>query len=97
MKLYFIPASVPELAALPRQQRDRVWRVASRLALKKERSVWAGAVLCGLLCAIGSAIGSHLSSRYIGLAAGAFAGSFIFHAILIRASIPYVRASLKTE
>ena len=95
MKLYFIPSSVPELAALPIKERNRVWLHAKRSALKKEKIVWFCILLCGAFAGIGGMIGSRFASPYIGgpIAAGIAAaiGWFLVQPILIHASLPYVR------
>jgi hypothetical protein len=98
MKLYFLPSSVPELAALPRKERNRVWLHARRSAAKKETSIWLAIAMCGILAGVGEHIGMLFAIHYIGGAIGAALGWFLVQLVLIHATLPYVREALmKTE
>ncbi len=95
MKIYFIPASAPELAALPREERDRVWMLAKRSALKKAWSVWVGIAIVAAAGGYGVHIGTGFGSPILGAVLGGLIGSFLFQPILIHASLPYVRELVK--
>ena len=93
MKIYWTLESVPELAALPKQERMRVWRWASKQIFKHWQT-WVGLIVCGLCAGMGSQVGHAVgldSSGYVGAGIGGGIGGFIYSQIAIRVALPYIR------
>lgn len=95
MEIYFIPASAPELKVLPREERDRVWLLAKRSALKRSWRVWFGIAIVAVIAGGGVHLGSLFGWPYLGAVLGACVGTLLFQPILIHASLPYVRELMR--
>jgi hypothetical protein len=93
MPIYWTNDSIPELAGLPKEERNAVWRNHYKLAFRHWQT-WVGALICGLCAAAGGFFGVMLGSKYLGLAIGGGVGGFIFAQILITQVRPYLRQYL---
>lgn len=97
MKIYFIPSSVPELADLPKEKRDRVWLHAKRSALMREKIIWFCILLVGVSAGIGVHIFASFGLPYIGGPILAVLAWFLIQPVFIHAVLPYVRESLQKK
>ncbi len=96
MKIYWTMKSVPELAALPKQERREVWRWANRQAFKHWQT-WVGLIICSLFAGMGSHFGHAVgldSSGYVGAGIGGGIGGFIYSQFSMRIALPYIRQAV---
>ncbi|WP_051229335.1 hypothetical protein [Paludibacterium yongneupense] len=68
---------IPELAALPEQEREQAWRKVQGHNLIMWQT-WLSLVLACLLAGIGEYLGERLGAPGPGLAVGAAIGGFVF-------------------
>jgi len=93
MPIYWTNNSIPELAELPIEERNAVWRSHYNLAFRHWQT-WLGLLICGLCAVAGGFLGVAIGSKYLGLAIGGGIGGFIFGQVLISQIRPYLRQYL---
>jgi len=82
MPIYWSLKSIPELATVPRAERDRAWRRAYGKTFRHWET-WVALLACGACAALGGYVGGQLGSVIIGAAVGGGIGGFLFRQIAI--------------
>ena len=94
MKIYWSLASVPELALLPKAERNHIWRLAYRQSFRNIVT-WLALALCGICAGLGSLIGDRLGYGLLGSMIGGGMGGFIFGQISIYTALPFIRTAVR--
>jgi len=97
MRIYWSLNSVPELAALPKMERKRVWRTCYHRTFRHWQT-WLALLFCGLCGGAGVQIGKFIFEDgwmmlvCAGICGGI--GGFIFGQVATQIAIPYIRQEL---
>jgi hypothetical protein len=91
MKIYWTISSIPEIAALPKAERAKIWRSACDQAPFN----WLGFLACGLCVGLGSLIGDQFQHGKLGSALAAGIGGLIFSQIAVRNAIPFILKAIE--
>ena len=92
MKIYWTISSIPELGALPKKERGRIWRECYAKSLG-EKKVWLALLACGLCAGLVSILGGLFEHSIIGAGVGGGIGGFFYGQVATRAALPYIRAA----
>lgn len=100
MKLYPSTLALPELASLPESERRSICAAADRAVHQfavKQRMVGMG--LWITLCIVGLLIGKPYGfwGGFVGGALGSALGGLVHHQLLVRAAVPYIKATLRRQ
>jgi hypothetical protein len=93
MQIYWSLKDIPELSALPSEERRRVWW-ASYLKITRHWQFWASLVGIFFLCV---QIGDMLIDHRIGGLIGAVVSGFILRQVSMHLARPYIRDLLSAE
>ncbi len=96
MPIYRNLKAIPELAALSRDERRRIWRTCYGMALQERPTQWAIVGVVGCM-AIGWAIGSQTDSTVTGFILGSGLGGSVFGQVAIGQARPHIRRLLNQE
>jgi len=92
MQLYWSLASIPELAALPPNERRRTWRAAHWRA-RRDWRMWATLLVSALGCATGIVVGEAFGWPTISGLVGAGAGGLLQSQITVDLGRPHIAAA----